>query len=81
MSRTRQLSDNATIAINSIINLIDVLDAQYYNSRDHGAQACFYYPEPKPKEPVIFRGRCDDNITVVTDFDVGRVSIFLIRGL
>ncbi|XP_026333313.1 uncharacterized protein LOC113240270 [Hyposmocoma kahamanoa] len=72
MSRTRQLSDNATIAINSIINLIDVLDAQYYNSRDHGAQACFYYPEPKPKEPVIFRGRCDDNINVVTDFDVGR---------
>lgn len=77
MSRTRQLTTNATTAIDSVINTINVLDDQYFNSRDHSAHACFYYPEPETGKPVIFRGRCDDNITVVTDFDVHGVSIYI----
>lgn len=58
------------------MNTINVLDAQYFNSRDHSAEACFYYPEPEDGKPVIFRGRCDDNISVVRDFDITNVSIF-----
>lgn len=75
LSRSRLLSASATIEIDNVANTIDVLDDRYFNIRDHSAQACFYYPVPEPGRPVNFRGRCDDNLPVVQDFDVNRVSI------
>lgn len=68
MSRTRSLSANAVNAIDQIIESIQVLSNRFYETVANTDDACFYYPEPN-REPVVFRGICDQNIPVVTDFN------------
>ncbi|CAH2044979.1 unnamed protein product, partial [Iphiclides podalirius] len=70
LSRGRQLSANATNSINQIVNRIDVLNSRYYRVVDQSDSACFYFPAPEPNTPVVFRGQCDPNIPVVTNFNL-----------
>ncbi|XP_013135715.1 PREDICTED: uncharacterized protein LOC106101136 [Papilio polytes] len=70
LSRTKQLTTQATNAINSVINTIPVLDQRYYQARDQSAAGCFYYPEPEPGMPVIFPGQCDTTIAAVPNFNL-----------
>ena len=74
LSRTRDLSANATTKINRVINSINVLNQRYYSSIEHSDSACFYYPEADGS-PVVFRGQCDGNIPVVTNFNATAVSV------
>ncbi|XP_052744153.1 uncharacterized protein LOC112046433 [Bicyclus anynana] len=69
LSRTSQLTPSAVERINLIVNKINVLNEKYFSSIDHSDKGCFYFPPPSPN-PVIFRGQCDQNIPVVTNFDV-----------
>lgn len=73
MSRTRQLSDAAITNINNVINSIEVLNNRYFEEVDNSDAGCFYYPIPDGNA-VEFRGQCDENVRVVTNFDVPRVS-------
>lgn len=73
LSRTKELTDAATNAINAKINSIDVLDQIYYQPRDQTRDGCFFYPEPVLGEPVIFPGQCDEQIPVVLDFQENSV--------
>lgn len=75
MSRTRELPNSVLPAINAIINATNVLDQRYYNVRNHSDDACFYYPQPVLGQAVLFRGKCDQNIAVVQNFDVAQVSV------
>ncbi|XP_072929716.1 uncharacterized protein [Epargyreus clarus] len=74
LSRTRQLTVAANVAINNAIETIDVLANKYYEPIDQSDEACFYLPDLGPNEPVVFRGQCDQNIPVVRDFDPVRYS-------
>lgn len=76
LSRTTALTPNATQNINQIVNSINVLNDRFYSSVAQTDQACFYYPTPNPDAPVIFRGQCDQNIAVVSNFDVSAVRNF-----
>ncbi|XP_050354414.1 LOW QUALITY PROTEIN: uncharacterized protein LOC126776158 [Nymphalis io] len=69
LSRTSELTANAVERINQVVNRIDVLNSRYYARIDQSDAACFYYPTPGLTTPVIFRGQCDQNIPVVTNFD------------
>ncbi|KPI92172.1 Apolipoprotein D [Papilio xuthus] len=71
-SRTRQLSASAANSINQVVDRVNVLNSRYYQSIQQSDAACFYYPEPAPNTPVIFRGQCDPNIPVVTNFNLGQ---------
>lgn len=75
LSRRRQLSNESRLVIDEIINSIPVLNHEYYIEKDHSDEACFYYPEVIPGQPVSFRGQCDENIEVVTDFELENVSL------
>lgn len=75
MSRTRSLSANAINAIDQIIEGIQVLNNRFYETVANTDDACFYYPVPNG-EQVVFRGICDQNIPVVTDFNALEVYIY-----
>uniref|UniRef100_A0A2A4JTG4 Lipocalin/cytosolic fatty-acid binding domain-containing protein n=1 Tax=Heliothis virescens TaxID=7102 RepID=A0A2A4JTG4_HELVI len=70
LSRTKSLSTAAAAAINNVMSNIQVLDQRYYIDRDQTPEGCFYYPEPKPGQAVVFPGQCDDNIAAVPNFDL-----------
>ncbi|XP_038206910.1 uncharacterized protein LOC119828739 [Zerene cesonia] len=70
LSRTSTLPSQAVTNINRVIDSIDVLNNQYYQDVDQSDAACFYYPEPEPNKPVVFRGQCDENVAVVTNFNI-----------
>ncbi|KPJ13950.1 Apolipoprotein D [Papilio machaon] len=72
LSRTRQLSTSAANSINKVIDRVNVLNSRYYRSIQQSDAACFYYPVPAPNTPVIFRGQCDPNIPVVTNFNLAQ---------
>lgn len=74
LSRTRELSANATTEIDRVINSINVLNQRYYSRIEHTDSACFYYPEADGS-PVVFRGQCNESIPVVTNFNAAAVSI------
>ncbi|XP_047512186.1 uncharacterized protein LOC125054377 isoform X2 [Pieris napi] len=71
LSRTRSLTQDATNRINTIMNNIRELNNKYFQKVDQSDDACFYLPPPGPY-PVIFRGKCDLNITTVPSFEAGR---------
>ncbi|XP_037294072.1 uncharacterized protein LOC115446804 isoform X2 [Manduca sexta] len=71
MSRTNSLTAAANNAINQVISRVNVLDNRYFEQVDRSDSGCFYYPEPS-NDPVIFRGRCDRNVSVVQNFDASR---------
>ncbi|XP_063831228.1 uncharacterized protein LOC135080516 [Ostrinia nubilalis] len=72
LSKTGSLTENANNAINQVIDTVNVLDQRYYYQVDRSEEACFYFPEPDFTRPVRFRGRCDQNIAVVQNFDAAR---------
>ncbi|XP_075983119.1 uncharacterized protein LOC142981240 isoform X2 [Anticarsia gemmatalis] len=69
LSRTNTLTSAANIAINSIVDSIDVLNERYYQNIDRSANGCFYFPTPDANTPVVFPGQCDMNIPVVANFN------------
>ncbi|KAJ8714188.1 hypothetical protein PYW08_007808 [Mythimna loreyi] len=71
-SRSNTLSQAAMDRINEIINDIEVLHQPYYYQVNRSPDACFYFPEPDRYTPVRFRGRCNESIPVVPDFNVER---------
>lgn len=75
MSREKSLNSSAITNINRVIDSMRVLNNRYFQYINHSDDACFYYPETGPN-PVIFRGQCDPNINVVTNFNASGVSIF-----
>ncbi|XP_041970035.1 uncharacterized protein LOC121726651 [Aricia agestis] len=72
VSRTRQLSANATAAVAQVINSQLDLNTQFFIPADQSDAACFYFPDPVPKQPVIFRGQCDESIPAMANFDPER---------
>ncbi|XP_046971595.1 uncharacterized protein LOC124538552 isoform X1 [Vanessa cardui] len=72
LSRTRELTPTAIQNMNRVINTIEVLNNRYYTAISHSDNDCFYYPTAAPNTPVIFRGQCDPNINVVSNFDAVR---------
>ncbi|GBP17935.1 Apolipoprotein D [Eumeta japonica] len=72
LSRERELSVESTQAINEVIGRVRELNERFYIQRIHSDDDCFFYPEPVPGEPVVFRGQCDENIQVLQNLDVGR---------
>lgn len=53
---------------------IDVLQQKYFEEIKQTDEACFYLPEHVPGQIVTFIGQCDENISVVQNFNVNRVS-------
>lgn len=53
---------------------IDVLQQKYFEEIKQTDEACFYLPEHVPGQTVTFIGQCDENIPVVQNFNVNRVS-------
>ncbi|KAI8424832.1 hypothetical protein MSG28_006760 [Choristoneura fumiferana] len=74
LSRQRTLSTTSEIAINNVINEVQVLSQEYFSNRDHTDEGCFYYPEPVAGRPVVFPGQCDDSIQAQSDFNLERFS-------
>ncbi|XP_064074025.1 uncharacterized protein LOC113399468 [Vanessa tameamea] len=72
LSRTRELTPTAIQNMNRIINTVEVLNNRYYTAISHADNDCFYYPITSPNTPVIFRGQCDTNINVISNFDAVR---------
>ncbi|XP_069360734.1 uncharacterized protein [Maniola hyperantus] len=71
LSRSKQLTNAAVTAINNAVARIPVLDEQYYVTRDHSSQGCFYFPEPEEGKPVVFPGQCrDSSVQAVTNFNM-----------
>ncbi|XP_050551207.1 uncharacterized protein LOC118275267 isoform X6 [Spodoptera frugiperda] len=70
LSRTRQLSEEANTAINTIINNNIVLGNEYFEVIDHSDEACFYLPEIEAGEPIILPGQCDTTIGGILDFNI-----------
>ncbi|XP_039757924.1 uncharacterized protein LOC120632183 [Pararge aegeria] len=69
LSRTRQLTNEAQIAVDEVINREPDLNKRFFIVDNQTDESCFYYPEPAPKTPVIFRGQCDVNIPVMKNFN------------
>ncbi|CAF4867626.1 unnamed protein product [Pieris macdunnoughi] len=67
LSRSRNLTDGARTEVNSVINSYYDLSRQYFVDADQTDDACFYLPPPTGKA-VVFRGQCDENIKVMTNF-------------
>lgn len=74
LSRSKQLTAAANIAINNVVNNVQVLDQRYFVAKDQSAAGCFYYPEPQTNVPVRFPGQCDINVPVVTGFSMQQVN-------
>lgn len=75
LSRTTSLSADAVAAIYAVTSNVTVLNDRYYQTVSHSDDACFYLPPPGGVGPTIFRGQCDDNIPVVSNFDAVEVCI------
>ena len=74
LSRTKQLNIYNNLAINNAMENITVLDNKYYENIDQSDDACFFLPDAIPNQPVVFTGQCSENINVVQNFNVSRVS-------
>ncbi|CAH0594385.1 unnamed protein product [Chrysodeixis includens] len=59
LSRSRRLRDESEVAVNQAIDSVVELNRKYYQLTDQSDKACFYYPEPVPNKPVVFRGQCE----------------------
>lgn len=75
LSRSKQLATTNSTAITEAIANVDVLDNIYYEPIDQSDETCFYLPDLAPGEPVVIPGQCDQNISVVQNFDAASVSV------
>ncbi|XP_047994051.1 uncharacterized protein LOC125232436 [Leguminivora glycinivorella] len=69
LSKTKQLSEEASAIIDEAISNIDVLSNEYYERVDQTDSACFYLPDLAPGEPVLIVGQCQTDIPVVQNFN------------
>ncbi|OWR44741.1 chlorophyllide A binding protein precursor, partial [Danaus plexippus plexippus] len=70
LGRNKELNSSALAAIDRAMSPIPVMDQRYFVRGNHSEESCFYYPEPQEGVPVVFPGRCDDNINVVQNFNL-----------
>ncbi|CAG9565651.1 unnamed protein product [Danaus chrysippus] len=70
LGRSKQLNSSALAAIDRAMGPIPVMDQRYFVPQSHSEESCFYNPEPQQGVPVVFPGRCDDNINVVQNFNL-----------
>lgn len=75
MSRENTLSQDAIDHMNEVIEGNQVLNNRFYYNINRTDTGCFYLPVPDPNISVKFRGQCDQNITVVTDFKPDKVRV------
>ncbi|CAK1550414.1 unnamed protein product [Leptosia nina] len=68
LSRGKELTTEAVLNINKVIENVQVLNNRYYEKIDHSDDGCFYFPAAGT-DPVVFPGQCDVNIPVVTTFN------------
>uniref|UniRef100_A0A2A4JTG0 Lipocalin/cytosolic fatty-acid binding domain-containing protein n=1 Tax=Heliothis virescens TaxID=7102 RepID=A0A2A4JTG0_HELVI len=70
LSRVRTgFADQATTAMNTIINNLAELSQDQYVTRDHSANGCFYYPVfDTPVSEIVLPGSCEA-ITGVSNFN------------
>ncbi|XP_064293123.1 uncharacterized protein LOC128682706 [Plodia interpunctella] len=69
MSRSHSLNETVLEAMDEIIDSINVLNNVYYTDVLHSENDCFYFPEPN-NQTVIFRGQCNESISVLQNFNV-----------
>ncbi|XP_053614015.1 uncharacterized protein LOC128677296 [Plodia interpunctella] len=69
MSRSHSLNETVLEAMDEIIDSINVLNNVYYTDVLHSENDCFYFPEPN-NQAVIFRGQCNESISVLQNFNV-----------
>ncbi|XP_049878078.1 uncharacterized protein LOC126375226 [Pectinophora gossypiella] len=75
LSKSQQLSVNATAAINTTMASVDVIDQRYFEPVSQTSDACFYFPDNiQPNSFVILPGQCDPNIAVVQNFNATAFS-------
>lgn len=80
LSRQKTLTPDSQTNINNVINNIQVLRQDYYQTTGHTDADCFYYPEPEAGKPVVFPGSCDNTIQAVPNINLTQVrTIFLIK--
>ncbi|XP_013192152.2 uncharacterized protein LOC106136222 [Amyelois transitella] len=72
LGRVKELTEPAELAINETIRNIQVLDDRYYLKEDQSPEGCFFYPDAIEGVPVIFPGQCDNNISVIANFNITR---------
>lgn len=63
------------------MDTIPVLDERYFLDRLQSPEDCFYFPEPEPNTPVIFRGQCNDSIAAISNFNDTQVIQILIKNI
>ncbi|CAF4867620.1 unnamed protein product [Pieris macdunnoughi] len=68
LSRSTSLRDSDQTEINKVVDQINVLNERFYGITDNSDDACFYYPTVDPSRPVVFDGQCNQNISVVRNF-------------
>lgn len=64
--------------INTVIVNTFGIELSSLRTIDHSETACYILPVIEPGDPIIFPGQCDDNLAVVQNFEVDRVSISII---
>lgn len=69
LSRRKQLDVAANNTITNLMSTIPVLDQRYYKTENQTEEGCFFYPTPEPGVPVVFPGRCEDDISM-QNFDL-----------
>ncbi|CAK1550413.1 unnamed protein product [Leptosia nina] len=70
LGRNRSLSAEANAEINRIITATPDLEDRYYANVDHSSSGCFYLPDIPLGQAVILPGQCNQNVPVVTDFNI-----------
>ncbi|XP_061721996.1 uncharacterized protein LOC133528577 [Cydia pomonella] len=74
LSRQKTISEASETAISTVLDSVQVLSQEYFVTRDHTDDGCFYYPEPEAGKPVVFPGQCDESIQAEPDFNLDRFS-------
>ncbi|XP_063628207.1 uncharacterized protein LOC134799701 [Cydia splendana] len=74
LSRQKTMSAASETAISAVLDSVQVLSQEYFVTRDHTDDGCFYYPEPEAGKPVVFPGQCDESIQAEPEFNLDRFS-------
>ncbi|XP_063387670.1 uncharacterized protein LOC134673601 [Cydia fagiglandana] len=74
LSRQKTMSAASETAISAVVDSVQVLSQEYFVTRDHTDDGCFYYPEPEAGKPVVFPGQCDESIQAEPEFNLDRFS-------
>lgn len=81
LSRQRELNSEAQMNVSKVIDSLLELNNAYFLTTDQSSEGCFYFPEVNPNAPVRFRGKCDETIQAVPNFNpvlVNTTVLFLV---